>query len=48
MESAKKIMLQCDYTEGAHPNIINKLVETNLLQTVGYGEDEICEEAKNS
>ena len=46
MESAKKIMLQCDYTEGAHPNIINKLVETNLLQTVGYGEDEICEEAK--
>ena len=46
MESAKKIMLQCDYTEGAHPNIINKLIETNLLQTVGYGEDEICEEAK--
>ena len=46
MESEKKIMLQCDYAEGAHPNIINKLVETNLLQTVGYGEDEICEEAK--
>ena len=46
MESTKKIMLQCDYAEGAHPNIINKLIETNLLQTVGYGEDEICEEAK--
>ena len=46
MDSQKKIMLQCDYTEGAHPNIIKKLIETNLLQTVGYGEDEICEEAK--
>ena len=46
MDSQKKIMLQCDYTEGAHPNIIKKLTETNLLQTVGYGEDEICEEAK--
>ena len=46
MESPKKIMLQSDYTEGAHPNIIKKLTETNLLQTVGYGEDEICEEAK--
>ena len=46
MDSPKKIMLQCDYAEGAHPNIIKKLTETNLLQTVGYGEDEICEEAK--
>ena len=46
MEAPKKIMLQCDYAEGAHPNIIKKLTETNLLQTVGYGEDEICEEAK--
>ena len=46
MDTGKKIMLQCDYAEGAHPNIIKKLTETNLLQTVGYGEDEICEEAK--
>ena len=46
MDTPKKIMLQCDYAEGAHPNIIKKLTETNLLQTVGYGEDEICEEAK--
>jgi len=46
MDTTKKIMLQSDYTEGAHPNIIKKLTETNLLQTVGYGEDEICEEAK--
>ena len=46
MDTPKKIMLQCDYAEGAHPNIIKKLTETNLLQTVGYGEDEICKEAK--
>ena len=46
MDTPKKIMLQCDYAEGAHPNIIKKLTETNLLQTVGYGEDEICAEAK--
>ena len=46
MDSTKPIMLQCDYAEGAHPNILKKLEETNLLQTVGYGEDEICTEAK--
>ena len=47
MDTTKPIMLQCDYAEGAHPNILKKLEETNLLQTVGYGEDEICAEAKN-
>ena len=46
MDTPKKIMLQCDYAEGAHPNIIKKLTETNLFQTVGYDEDEICAEAK--
>ena len=46
MDTTKPIMLQCDYAEGAHPNILKKLEETNLLQTVGYGEDEICAEAK--
>jgi len=28
-----------DYSEGAHPRILNALVESNLEQTVGYGED---------
>ena len=46
MDSPKKIMLQSDYLEGCHPNILKKLTETNLLQTVGYGEDEICSQAK--
>ncbi len=40
------IQFQCDYNEGAHPLIINRLTESNLEQTVGYGEDPYCEEAR--
>ena len=36
-----------DYLEGAHPNIIKRLVETNLMQTPGYGLDPISDSAKN-
>ena len=46
MDSPKKIMLQSDYLEGCHPNILKKLYETNLLQTEGYGVDEICAQAR--
>lgn len=35
-----------DYSEGAHPNILNKLLETNLVQQSGYGEDEYSNQAK--
>lgn len=35
-----------DYSEGAHPDVLDALVKTNLNQTVGYGDDEICKEAK--
>lgn len=35
-----------DYLEGAHPNIIKRLAETNLIQTPGYGLDPISESAK--
>jgi len=37
---------ECDYTEGAHPKIIEALATTNLEQTVGYGEDGHCENAR--
>lgn len=40
------IYFECDYTEGACPEIINRLVETNYMQTPGYGEDEICDSAR--
>ena len=36
------IRFECDYSEGAHPNIIKKLSETNLEQTEGYGLDPYC------
>ncbi|MCO7125899.1 aminotransferase class I/II-fold pyridoxal phosphate-dependent enzyme [Sporolactobacillus shoreicorticis] len=29
-----------DYSEGAHPQILNALLETNLVQEEGYGEDQ--------
>jgi len=39
------IYFNCDYTEGAHPSIIEKLAETNMEQTIGYGMDEHCKHA---
>ena len=35
-----------DYQEGAHPRILQRLIDTNLMQTPGYGTDEICESAR--
>ena len=40
------IQFQCDYNEGAHPLIMQRLAETNMHQTVGYGEDDFCAEAR--
>ena len=40
------IRFNCDYHEGAHPRIMQALLDTNMVQTVGYGEDEFCKEAK--
>lgn len=40
------IRFQCDYAEGAHPAILEKLVETNFNQTVGYGLDPYCDSAR--
>ena len=33
------ISFTCDYIEGAHPEILRRLAETNLVQEPGYGED---------
>jgi len=40
------IRFECDYAEGAHPLILERLIETNLEQTAGYGEDPHCEHAR--
>ena len=34
-----------DYCEGCHQKILDKLAETNLAQTPGYGTDKYCQEA---
>lgn len=47
MTDSNILAFQSDYMEGAHPAIIKKLTETNLLHTVGYGFDEYCEEARS-
>ena len=40
------IRFNSDYTEGCHPAILEKLAETNMEQTAGYGTDEYCERAR--
>ena len=42
------IRLNCDYLEGCHPSILEKLNETNLVQTPGYGTDDYCKAAADA
>jgi threonine aldolase len=39
------ISFNCDYSEGAHPRILEKLTQTNFEQTGVYGEDIYCQKA---
>lgn len=40
------IRFQCDYAEGAHPDILKRMEETNYEQTAGYGMDPYCDSAR--
>ena len=40
------VSFESDYTTGAHPEILNRLAETNLESLPGYGSDRYCESAK--
>ena len=40
------ITFESDYTTGAHPEILKRLIETNLEGLPGYGADRYCESAK--
>ena len=31
-----------DYSEGCHEKVLEALIKTNMVQTLGYGEDEYC------
>lgn len=37
----------CDYMRGAHPKVMEALLQTNMTQTVGYGLDEYSVRAKD-
>lgn len=40
------LVFENDYSEGCHPRILERLVQTNFEQQVGYGFDEYCDSAK--
>lgn len=41
-----KYSFKNDYSEGAHINILNSLIENNFEQNSGYGHDKYCDTAK--
>lgn len=41
-----KLFFASDYMEGAHPRIIERFAETNMVSTIGYGEDIYSEHAR--
>ena len=43
---SEKLQFASDYMEGAHPAILERLLQTNLLKTDGYGLDEFSASAK--
>ncbi len=40
------LTFESDYTEGAHPAILQRLIETNMEQVSGYGHDKFSDSAK--
>ena len=46
LDMSRKISFRNDYSEGAHPAILQLLMDTNMQQEPGYGADHISELAK--
>ncbi|MEG0292225.1 MAG: beta-eliminating lyase-related protein [Anaerovoracaceae bacterium] len=42
------IYLKNDYSKGAHPKIMEALLDTNMENTDGYGKDKFCEAASDT
>ena len=40
------ISFTCDYSEGAHPDILKRLIDTNMMQEEGYGYDRFTVSAR--
>ena len=47
MDMNKKLSFACDYAKGAHPDILQRIIQTNRMETAGYGLDEFSESARN-
>lgn len=45
-EEKAMLYFDSDYMEGAHPAILQRLMETNMEHTYGYGKDAYCESTK--
>lgn len=45
-ERVQKLQFTSDYMEGAHPDILEKLTETNFIKTEGYGTDDFSKSAR--
>ena len=46
LDYTKKLGFASDYMEGAHPEILKRLAETNFVKSSGYGTDEYSEAAR--
>ena len=46
-EEKGKLSFASDYMKGAHPAIMERLVETNLMETGGYGLDPFSDSARD-
>ncbi len=44
-DSHPPLSFTCDYNEGAHPDILRRLLETNMQQEPGYGSDRFTQSA---
>ena len=42
----KKLNFASDYMKGAHPAILERLAQTNMMETPGYGHDPFSESAR--
>ena len=40
------IRFECDYATGAHPKVLQAVVDSNLEECPGYGVDDHCEHAR--
>ncbi len=47
MSSKNRLCFASDYMEGAHPAIMDRLIESNMEQSPGYGTDEYSEAARD-